>query len=259
MRISNLIICGVLAFAILSCNERTVQKEADATNIANQNKIDTTNCAECLKYELKYPEYYPGVSDSLPNEYIDADWMSTYASYFLDSMKDPYKYVVFSVCYIDNDDIPEICLGQECRSGEVVFLTQHNGVVYSDCYNSWSNFSQYIEKKGLIRNSVIGGNTCGDIIVKLENGNFQYLLYIESGFYSSPIESYSIQEVHDNRTNKIVADTLYGKDAFIKRGKLINDAIEREYSSKGTSIAIFDSAQGVYSTKTLCELFCGGK
>jgi hypothetical protein len=147
MRISNLIICGVLAFAILSCNERTVQKEADATNIANQNKIDTTNCAECLKYELKYLDYYPGVSDSLPNEYTDADWMSTYASYFLDSMKDPYKYVVFSVCYIDNDDIPEICLGQECRSGEVVFLTQHNGVVYSDCYNSWSNFSQYIEKK----------------------------------------------------------------------------------------------------------------
>ena len=125
MRISNLIICGVLAFVILSCKERTVQNKADATNIANQNIIDTTNCAECLKYELKYPEYYPGVSDSLPKEYIDADWMSTYASYFLDSMKDPYKYVVFSVCYIDNDDIPEICLGQECRSGEVVFLTQH--------------------------------------------------------------------------------------------------------------------------------------
>ena len=199
------------------------------------------------------------MSDSLPKEYIDADWMSAYASYFLDSMKDPYKYVVFSVCYIDNDDIPEICLGQECRSGEVVFLTQHNGVVYSDCYNSWSNFSQYIEKKGLIRNSLVGGNTCGDIIVKLDNGNFQWLLDIESAFYSSPFESYSIQEVCDNRTGKKDVDTLYGEDAFIKRGKLINDAIEREYSSKGISREVFDSAQGVYCTKTLCELFCEGK
>lgn len=259
MRISNLIICGVLFLALLSCNERIVQKETDAVNTAKQNNIDTTNCAECLKYELKYLDYYPGVSDSLPNEYTDADWMSAYASYFLDSMKDPYKYVVFSVCYIDNDDIPEICLGQECRSGEVVFLTQHNGVVYSDCYNSWSNFSQYIEKKGFIRNSWVGGNTCGDIIVKLDNGNFQWLLDIESAFYSSPFENYSIQEVYDNRINKKDVDTLYGEDAFIKRGKLINDAIEREYSSKGISREVFDSAQGVYCTKTLCELFCERK
>ncbi len=112
-----------------------------------------------------------------------------------------------------------------------------------------------MKKKGFIRNSWVGGNTCGDIIVKLDNGNFQWLLDIESAFYSSPFENYSIQEVYDNIINKKDVDTLYGEDAFIKRGKLINDAIEREYSSKGTSIAIFDSAQGVYSTKTLCELF----
>ncbi|MBR5983886.1 MAG: hypothetical protein IK025_09250 [Bacteroidales bacterium] len=254
MRTIILLIIAVLVFALVSCNERTIQKETDVTDTVSQNQIDTTNCAKCLKYPKYNTRYYPGVYDSLPKEYIEADWMKAYASYILDSISEPYKYVVFSVCFIDNDDIPEICLGNGCCSSEV-FLTQHNGIV-SFASGGYSFYPKYIEKRGLIRIFWVGcGHTCGYYIVKLENGNFEYLLSIDSGFYSSPIEPYTIQEVYDFRTKKTLVDTLYEGNQY-NMGKVVKDAMDREYSSKGISREVFDSAQNVYPIKTLCELFC---
>lgn len=54
--------------------------------------------------------------------------------------------------------------------------------------------------------------------------------------------------------NDELVDKIFGKNADYGSSKILEDAIKKEYSSKGSSIAISDSPQGVYYTKTLCEL-----
>ena len=244
MRICYLLINAVLFLTLLSCNERTnhnenstTDKRADCIEVENHNENDKQDlCADCTELQ-----------GTIPSEYMHSDWMRVYADYILDSIHRNYQS--FAICYIDNDDTPELCLYGLSYGDGAVILSQHNGVV-SHYRSYWS--PQYIERKGFIDDGYSYGGTGGDNIVKLENGEFQVVLQTKSVFHygSDTCDQYFEYWINDE-----LVDKIFGKNADYGSSKILEDAIKKEYSSKGSSIAILDSPQGVYYTKTLlCEL-----
>lgn len=241
MRICGWLISIVLSLVLLSCNERTNHNEnnitdnrADCIEVENHNENDKQDlCADCTELQ-----------GTIPSEYMHSDWMRVYADYILDSIHRNYQR--FAICYIDNDDIPELCL-YGLGFGAII-LSQQNGVV-SHYRSYWS--PQYIERKGFIDNGYSYGGTGGDNIVKLENGEFQVVLQTQSVFHygSDTCDQYFEYWINDE-----LVDKIFGKNADYGSSKILEDAIKKEYSSKGSSIAISDSPQGVYYTKALCEL-----
>jgi hypothetical protein len=85
----------------------------------------------------------------------------------------------------------------------------------------------------------------------LENGEFQVVLQTQSVFHygSDTCDQYFEYWINDE-----LVDKIFGKNADYGSSKILEDAIKKEYSSKGSSIAISDSPQGVYYSKALCEL-----
>lgn len=245
MKICGFIISVILSLSLLSCNERTNHNENSTTDnrtdnieVVNRNENDEQDlCADCTELQ-----------DTIPSEYLHSDWMRVYADYIHDSIHRNYQS--FAICYIDNDDIPELCLyGLGFGDGAII-----NGVV-SHYRSYWS--PQYIERKGFIDDGYSYGGTGGDNIVKLENGEFQVVLQTQSVFHygSDTCDQYFEYWINDELVDKIL-----GKDADYGSSKILEDVIKKKYSSKGSSIAISNSPQGVYYTKTLlCELFCEGK
>lgn len=254
MKINVLLIGTFLPFALLSCNERTINNEnnttdnrADSIKVVSQNKDDIHDlCADCTE-----------LTDTIPSEYMHSDWMRVYAEYILDSIHRNYQR--FAICYIDNDDIPELCLYGLGFGDGAIILSQQNGVV-SHYRSYWS--PQYIERKGFIDDGYSYGGTGGDNIVKLENGEFKVVLrtkMIWKSEYKKDGEDYDNQYfvyfINDN-----IVDLIFGKDADYDSSKVVEDAIKREYSSHGTSKHISDSPQGMYNTMTLlCGMYCVGK
>ena len=248
MKIRTLLISTLLSLALLSCNERTSHNEnnttdnrADSIKVVSQNKDDIHDlCADCTE-----------LTDTIPSEYMHFEWMRVYAEYILDSIDRNYQR--FVICYIDNDDTPELCLYGLSYGDGAVILSQHNGIV-SQYRSYWS--PQYIEREALIDDGYAHGGTGGDNIIKLENGEFKVVLrtkMIWKSEYKKDGEDYDNQYfvyfINDN-----IVDLIFGKDADYDSSKVVEDAIKKEYSSKGSSIAISDSPQGVYYTKALCEL-----
>ena len=257
MRISNLIIGGVLAFTLLSCSSQNEKNSVDSIGTTKDDTSEATDfCDDCNK---KPVHEYRNALDSIPSQYINSDWMRVYADFIRDSIENHYAYERFAVCYIDNDSIPEICLSGTSYGDGALILTQNNGKChYLRCY--WSPY--YIERKGLIDDGYAHSGTGGDNIVKLDKGVFSVLLQTESHLHD---ENMNDGEDYDNKyfvymIDGVAVDTIIGKDADYDSSEALNKALQREYTSKGTSIAILDSPQGVYYTKTLlCELFCEGK
>lgn len=255
MKIKVLLIGIFLSLTMLSCNEQTSQNKIDTTDncldsigIVNQkrkNILDT--CADCPEQNI----------DTIPIEYLNPDWMRVYADYICDSIHRNYQS--FAICYIDNDDIPELCLYGLSFGDGAIILSQQNGVV-SQYRSYWS--PQYIERKGLIDDGYAHTGTGGDNIIKLENGEFKVVLrtkMIWKSEYKKDGEDYDNQYfvyfINDN-----IVDLIFGKDADYDSSKVVEDAIKREYSSHGTSKHISDSPQGMYNTMTLlCGMYCVGK
>lgn len=252
MRICRFVISIFMSLSLLSCNERTNHNEnnitdnrADSIKVVSQNKDDIHDlCADCTE-----------LTDTIPSEYMHSEWMRVYAEYILDSIDRNYQR--FVICYIDNDDIPELCLYGLCYADGAIILSQKNGVV-SQYRSGWS--PRYIERKGLIDDGYVHTGTGGDNIVKLENGEFKVLLQTEMIWKS---EYKKDGEDYDNQyfvyfINGNIVDIIFGKDADYDSSKILEDAIKRVYSSKGTSKHISDSPQGMYNTMALlCGVYCG--
>lgn len=106
MRICGWLISIVLSLVLLSCNERTNHNENSTTDnrtdnieVVNRNENDEQDlCADCTE-----------LLDTIPSKYMHSDWMRVYADFNRDSIENHYTYERFAVCYIDNDDIPELC------------------------------------------------------------------------------------------------------------------------------------------------------
>ena len=250
MRISNLIIFGVLAFALFTCCSQNKKNSVNSIGTTKDDTSETADfCADCNK---KPVHEYRNALDTIPSEYINSDWMRVYADYILDSIHRNYQS--FAICYIDNDDIPELCLYGLGFGDGAIILSQQNGVV-SHYRSYWS--PQYIERKGFIDDGYSYGGTGVDNIVKLVNGEFQVVLQTQSVFHygTDTCDQYFEYWINDE-----LVDKIFGKNADYGSSKILEDAIKKKYSSKGSSIAILDSPQGVYYTKTLlCELFCEGE
>ena len=252
MKCDKIIISTILLFVMLSCNERTNHNDnnttdnpADSIEVVNQNENDEQDlCADCTELQ-----------DTIPSEFMQSDWMKVYAEYILDSINRNYQS--FVICYIDNDDIPELCLYGLSYGDGAIILSQKNGVV-SRYRSYWT--PQYIERKGLIDDGYAHGGTGGDNIVKLVNGEFKVVLQTEMIWKS---EYKKDGEDYDNQyfvyfINGNIVDIIFGKDADWDSSKILEDAIDRVYSSKGTSKLISDSSQGMYNTMALlCGVYCG--
>jgi len=235
MKTKSLIVVVVMVLALVSCkngNQNLQDKDTPDYNV------------DCFEEEAG-GEYGDSatikVSATLPEKYIHTEWIKTYSKYILDNI-DTSVYQTIGVCYINDDEIPELCLyGQSFADGAMI-LSQHKGVVKR--YSSyWS--PQYIERSGLIDNGYAHSGTYGDYIVKLEKGDFKVLLHTEAVWHSTN-EPYFVYSI-----NERIVDTIHGKNANEESCPAVNNAIQRLYSSKGNSLLISDSPQGVYCTKAL--------
>ncbi len=159
-----------------------------------------------------------------------------YAAYINENI-DTSVYQKCSICFIDNDTIPELCLIGSCFADGAIILSLNNGVVTRrDC--NWS--PHYIERSGLIDDSYAHSGIYGDKIIRLKDGMFEELLCAEAVWHEGEAShpAYFVYTI-----NGRVVDTLYGEEVNEESCPKMNDAIKQEYSSKGTSKPIFESSE----------------
>ena len=232
MKTNNLFVVIVMIFALVSCQNG---------NPNMQNKDTKDYNVDCLKEEAGSECGDLATIKTLPEKYTNSEWIKIYSKYILDNI-DTSVYQKFAVCYIDDDEIPELCLYGRCFADGAMILSQHKGIVRQ--YGSyWS--PQYIERSGLIDNGYAHSGMYGDFIVKLEKGDFKVLLHTEAVWHETN-EQYFVYSI-----NERIVDTIHGEKANEGSCPAINNAIQRLYSSKGNSQLISDSPQGVYDTKAL--------
>ena len=160
-----------------------------------------------------------------------------YAAYINENI-DTSVYQKCSVCYIDNDTIPELCLFGSCFADGAIILSQHNGVVTRrDC--NWS--PHYIEQSGLIDDGYAHSGLYGDKIIRLKDGMFEEILCTEAIWHEGDTDhpSFFVYMI-----NGKVVDTIYGEEVNEGSCPKMNDAIKQVYSSKGASKPIFESSEG---------------
>ena len=160
-------------------------------------------------------------------------WMSYYTSYINDNI-DTSAYTKTFLCYIDDDDIPELCLFGTCFGEGAIILSQYKGDV-SEYISYWS--PHYIERSGLIDNGYAHHGSYGDHIIQLKNGIFKEILHTEAIWHDGtpPYFVYTI--------NEQVIDTLYGADKDEDSCPQIIEAVNQAYYSKGKSLDIYDIVQ----------------
>lgn len=119
------------------------------------------------------------------------------------------EYSEYALCYIDNDDIPEMmCIGN-CEASGTLIYTYNNGKVTSQGFSRLYGLS-YAERTGYICNSNMHMGYMFDVFFKLENGVFTEL---ETG---SGIEKY------DSQTDEFNIDRTWED----------NEVSEEEYRAK---------------------------
>lgn len=235
MRRNTLILYIGLILALVSCKNSNTNLDA----------VDTTDyCVDCLEEEVGTG--YGGsatinANATLPEKYYNTEWIKVYSKFILDSV-DTSAYKKFVICHIDDDEIPELCIyGRSLAEGAMI-LSQHKGIVS----RYWSNWNpQYIERSGLIYNGYAHIGTYRDYIVKLEKGTFREILHTEAVWHNTD-DPYFVYLI-----NEKVVDTIHGENVDEESCALVNNALQREYATKGTSLPIYESPQGVYYIKSL--------
>lgn len=171
-------------------------------------------------------------SDSVFHKQLDfaksQDWRHVYFDYIKQNI-DTSAYKTFTLCYLDNDTIPEVCLMGSCYADGAILLSQYNGVVSAlKCY--WS--PQYIERKGLISDGYAHSGTYGNNIYSLQYGTFQTI-----------VETKAVWNWQDSfifYLNDEVVDSIHGnnvEDSCI----VIQEQLNNVYYSKGESKSISEN------------------
>ena len=185
------------------------------------------------------------VKEFFPKEYSDSEWVKTYARFILDSLDAATAIENSSLCHIDDDDIPELCLYWIAIGEGSLILTQHNGVV--DAIGFGKGISpEYIERTGLIKVSCHHlDRSLDQYIYKLSNGRFEQILKTEAVWFSGdvihPLDHpdsivYSI--------NGKVVETIRDENATEQSCQKIGDAIYEAFYSEGKSQGVFGAFQG---------------
>lgn len=159
-------------------------------------------------------------------------WMNCYSEYITKNI-DTGEYKTYTLCHIDADTIPELCLiGRSFASG-VIMLTQQNGDVVEYSFNSGL---KYIERTGLIDDEVARMGTYEQNVYLLTNGGLQDVLHTSAIWHdnnSSTIED----DYFVFRINGDIVDTLSGND--VEDGcSAINDKMNQLFYSQGKSKCI---------------------
>ena len=206
----------------------------------NQSKVETkqtpdsciTNYSEQSSLDLKQRCSNP---DSLFSPEIwTSEWMRQYAEYAR-SYDTFYKgrimdiWDMCSLCYIDDDTIPEIVFFDAAEAYGTRVLTYYNGKVVE--WNSWRNYATYIPKSGLIENKNGQMGDYWDIVYQLKNGTFTQI-YNHSDIL--------IQGIGEGRNRYYC---IFNGDTTIRIGDEMNcrkhDKQKRKiYSSVGKSVAL---------------------
>lgn len=165
-----------------------------------------------------------------PNLADSQDWQHVYFDYIKQNI-DTSAYKSFTLCYVDDDKIPEVCLIGSCYADGVIILSQFNGVVSAlKCYRS----PQYIERKGLICDGYAHGGTYGSDVYSLQNGTFHTI-----------VETKTVWNWQDSflfYLNGEVVDSIHGnnvEDSSI----VIQEQLNQVYYSKGESKFMTDNKQ----------------
>ena len=166
-----------------------------------------------------------------PNFANSQDWQHVYFNYIKQNI-DTSAYKTFTLCYVDNDTIPEVCLMGSCYADGAIILSQFNDTVSAlECF--WS--PQYIERKGLICDGYAHGGTYGNNIYSLQNGIFHTI-----------VETIAVWNMQEDSflfyLNGKVVDSIHGnnvEDSSI----VIQEQLNQVYYSKGESKSVTDNKQ----------------
>lgn len=177
-----------------------------------------------------------GAEDFRFYEHSDEEWAKLYTEYVHDSLEMSINKI-YSLCYIDDDDIPELCLYSRSLGEWSLILTQYEGKVTCCAFGI---HPEYIERTGLIKSDFYDfDRTLQVYIYKLQNGEFTEILKTKAdcgGNLGNPFEQweYFVYSINDK-----VVDTLYGMEHDERSCPKLNLAYNLVYGFRGTSRDVF--------------------
>jgi hypothetical protein len=202
-------------------------------------KADTTDTTDSLSVRMDpYDEdAYIHPEDFRFIDHSDEEWAKLYTEYVHDSLKGVSLNKNYSLCYIDDDDIPELCFYSMSLGEWSLILTQYEGKVSCQAFGI---HPEYIERTGLIRSSIYDlDRTLWEYIYKLQDGVFTEILSTVAdcgGNLGNPFEQweYFVYYINDK-----VVDTLYGMECDERSCPKLNIVYNLVYGFRGTSRDVF--------------------
>ena len=149
-----IILLVFIALFMVSCNSKTVGSlDEDTIEYVVTDNVDSIFTTPWMEAYLDYLK-----SDSLPCDLV--------------------SYRQWGLAYINDDQVPELVLMDNCEACGKTILTQYNGRVIQ--WNSWRNGVDFAPRKGLIRNNDGSMGHYYDRYIRLERGAFvEYLTHEE--------------------------------------------------------------------------------
>ena len=176
--------------------------------------------------------------------YPDFIWMETYSKYIHDSI-DAQAYKSYTLCYVDNDTIPELCIMGTSYADGALILSQHKGKCSClKCH--WSPY--YIERSGLINDGWAHSGSFGNCIYALTSDGFQKRITTEAIWHDNDIAT-ATDDYFVFWIDGIAIDTIKGnndEDAY-NQCKKVKSELDKLYYSQGESKWVLDSTNEEYS------------
>ena len=113
-------------------------------------------------------------TDDITN--VTGDWVSAYQEFLINYEVDEYvgENAVFTLCYIDYDDIPELIVGvnteYSCHADSASVYTYYNGNVSFVCKGGQYGEICYAEKENMVCGIYSGMGTAYNETYKIQNG-----------------------------------------------------------------------------------------
>ncbi len=205
--------------------------------LAACNRKPDTNDSTAVRMDPYDEDAYIHPEDFRFAEHSDEEWAKLYTEYVHDSLKGVSLNKNYSLCYIDDDDIPELCFYSMSLGEWSLILTQYEGEVSCQAFG---RSPEYIERTGLIESIFYDlDRTMRVYVYELQDGVFTEILSTMAdcgGNLGNPFEQWEYFVYYIN--DKII-DTLYGMEYDEWSCPQLNEAYRQAYESKGTSREVF--------------------
>ena len=205
--------------------------------LAACNRKPDTNDSTAVRMDPYDEDAYIHPEDFCFTEHSDEEWAKLYTEYVHDSLKGVSLNKKYSLCYIDDDDIPELCFYSMSLGEWSLILTQYEGKVSCQAFGRSPG---YIERTGWIESSFYDlDRTMRVYVYELQDGVFTEILSTMAdcgGNLGNPFEQW---EYFVYYINGKVVDTLYGMEYDEWSCPQLNEAYRQAYELKGTSREVF--------------------